>query len=471
MSIKESIKTGVTFRLTIIGILLVVFTIPTSMVNSLTHERERNSHNVINEIASKWGRAQQVIGPILMVPYIHYQKTYEKDKKGNTSELIVKVVQRAYFLPDKLSIDATVNPQTRYRNIYEAIVYKSDLKVSGTFKIDDFKKWSIKDEDILFDEAKFLFSVSDSRGIKEQVKLSFNKDIKQFEAGTLNELTTLFKGGIQTRVKALWKNSFAFDLKLNGSSSIMFTPFGKTTDVSVKSSWKDPSFMGAFLPDSKKITEDGFKASWRILDLNRGYPQSFLGDDIAMLSSSSPFPRAQLSKYDRHIMPKPMRVGSNQTAFGVEFHMMVDYYQKSERSIKYAMLFLSLTFLLFFFVEVFNKKKIHPFAYILVGLALVLFFVLLLSFSEYIGFNYAYILASVATIISITLYTKSLFKDSKFVKITFGLLVLLYSFMFTLLQLDGYALLIGSVMLFAVLSTIMYISRDIDWYNIKTDES
>jgi len=445
MSIRENIKTSVTFRLFIIGVLLVIFMIPTSMVNSLTHERERNSHTVIDEIASKWGRSQQIVGPILMVPYIHYQKTLEKDKKGNNSETITKVVQRAYFLPHKLNIDATVNPEVRYRNIYEAIVYKSDLKINGTFKIEDFDKWGIKKEDILFNEARFLFSVSDSRGIKEQVKLSFNDEIKQFEAGTLNELTSLFRGGIQSDVKASWENSFSFDIKLNGSASIMFTPFGKTTDVKVSSSWKDPSFTGAFLPDNKDISDKGFSASWRILDLNRGYPQSFLGDEITMLSANR--------------------------AFGVEFHMMVDYYQKSERSIKYAMLFLSLTFLLFFFVEVFNKKKIHPFAYILVGFSLTLFFVLLLSFSEYIGFNYAYIVASIATIISITLYTKSLFKDSKFVKITLGLLVLLYAFMFTLLQLDEYALLIGSVMLFIVLSVVMYISRDIDWYNISTSES
>jgi len=471
MSIRENIKTSVTFRLFIIGVLLVIFMIPTSMVNSLTHERERNSHTVIDEIASKWGRSQQIVGPILMVPYIHYQKTLEKDKKGNNSETITKVVQRAYFLPHKLNIDATVNPEVRYRNIYEAIVYKSDLKINGTFKIEDFDKWGIKKEDILFNEARFLFSVSDSRGIKEQVKLSFNDEIKQFEAGTLNELTSLFRGGIQSDVKASWENSFSFDIKLNGSASIMFTPFGKTTDVKVSSSWKDPSFTGAFLPDNKDISDKGFSASWRILDLNRGYPQSFLGDEITMLSANRTFLNRVRPPYNSRMMPKPMPTAHNQTAFGVEFHMMVDYYQKSERSIKYAMLFLSLTFLLFFFVEVFNKKKIHPFAYILVGFSLTLFFVLLLSFSEYIGFNYAYIVASIATIISITLYTKSLFKDSKFVKITLGLLVLLYAFMFTLLQLDEYALLIGSVMLFIVLSVVMYISRDIDWYNISTSES
>ena len=471
MSLRETLSTGISFRLIIIGFLLLVFMIPTGMVSSLTHERERNSYHVIDEIASKWGGAQQIIGPILMVPYVHHQKTYEKDKDGNTIEHVAQHMQRAYFLPEKLSIKGFVSPQKRHRNIYEAVVYKSDLSFNGTFKVDDFRKWGINTKDIRLKDARVLFALSDARGIKEQVSLTFNKQTQAFEAGTLNELLPLFQGGIQARVDALRENTFSFHVVLNGSKSIMFSPFGKTTDVTLSSSWKDPSFTGAFLPDTQKISDEGFSASWHVLDLNRGYPQSFLGDEIKMLSGARMRPPVvAYSEYMPKIRPTMMRGDYGHINFGVEFHMMVDYYQKSERAVKYAMLFLSLTFLLFFFVEVFNKRKIHPFAYILVGLSLVLFFVLLLSFSEYVGFNYAYVIATVATISSIALYAKSIFKNTKFVYILFSLLVLLYAFMFTLLQLDGYALLIGSVMLFAVLSVVMYVSRDIDWYNTHTTD-
>ena len=464
MTIKDSFKNSISFRIIIIGILLLVFMIPVSMIKSIIYERENRSQEVTKDISNQWASSQELRGPVLMVPYDEYRKVSEKNGK-NTVEKIEKIRTYAYFLPSKLTINAKIVPEIRYRNIYKAIVYKGDFDISGNFDISDFKKWDIKTKDIKLNKAKIFFGISDTRGIKDQVSLNFNNSKKFFEAGISTTLNKIIKNGIQSNVKASWDNSFKFNLKLNGSTKISFAPFGKTTDVSIYSNWNAPNFIGSFLPDKRTITKKDFKATWHVLDLNRGYPQSYKGDEMQALN------KFEQENYG-YRGPKiyVVKQTTKQASFGVEFNKMNDYYQKSERSVKYAILFLVLTFLIFFFVEIFNKKRIHPLSYILVGLSLSLFFILLLSISEYLGFNYAYIIASIATIGAITLYAKNIFKSSRFTLMLFGLLGLLYMFIFILLQLEGYALLIGSIVLFIVLSAVMYISRDIDWYAINDEQ-
>jgi inner membrane protein len=231
---------------------------------------------------------------------------------------------------------------------------------------------------------------------------------------------------------------FSFDLNLNGSQSLNFIPLGKETNINLASKWANPSFDGAFLPDQRQVSKDGFTAQWKILSLNRNYPQSFSESDSYSIKDS---------------------------AFGVKFLVPIDQYQKITRSVKYAIMFIALTFLTFFFVEIFNKKRIHPIQYLLVGFALLVFYTLLLSISEHTNFNFAYILSSIATIILITLYSKAIFKNN-FLSLLLGcILIILYGFMYVVLQLQDYALLMGSIGLFIVLAAVMYASRKIDWYS------
>ncbi|MBI2589413.1 inner membrane CreD family protein, partial [Candidatus Berkelbacteria bacterium] len=209
----------------------------------------------------------------------------------------------------------------------------------------------------------------------------------------------------------------------------------------LKSNWGAPSFSGAFLPDTREITKNSFEASWKILDLNRGYPQSWLGSTYNIYSSAS----------------------------GVKLLAGVDGYDKATRSAKYALLVVVLTFLVFFFAEVFNRKKIHPIQYILVGLAMVLFYVLLISISEIAGFGAAYIISSIATVGLITLYSKSVLAHGKMALTQGSILAFLYLFIYIILQLEDYALIIGSVLLFSILAAVMYLSRKVNWYAIGND--
>ena len=254
--------------------------------------------------------------------------------------------------------------------------------------------------------------------------------------------------GINVKLPTFTKNNsnitheFSFSLRLNGSRDLQFIPVGRTTEVTLKSDWNVPSFSGAFLPDTREVTDNGFEASWKILDLNRGYPQAWIGNKYNIYSSAS----------------------------GVNLLAGIEGYDKSMRSAKYALLVIALTFLVFFFVEVFNKKKIHPIQYILVGLAIVLFYALLISISEVAGFGLAYLISSVATLGLITLYSKSVLAHNRMAFIQGSILAFLYLFIYILLQLEDYALLIGSSLLFVILATIMYLSRKIDWYAISNNQ-
>jgi len=231
-------------------------------------------------------------------------------------------------------------------------------------------------------------------------------------------------------------------LDLNGSSSLYFIPIGKETNVSLTSAYKTPSFDGAFITDSNIVDNKGFKANWKVLNLNRNFPQEWTN-----------------SAYN-----------ISEAAFGVNLLIPVDHYQKSMRSAKYAIMFILLTFLVFLFTEILNGFKIHPVQYLLVGLALIIFYTLLLSISEHVGFTWAYLISSGAIILLISLYSKTIFKENRLMALLAGILIILYGFLFVILRSEDYALLIGSIGLFIVLCVIMYLSRKIKWYGDDANE-
>ncbi len=232
------------------------------------------------------------------------------------------------------------------------------------------------------------------------------------------------------------------DIDLKGSQFLYFVPVGKTTNVNINSNWTNPSFGGEFLPDSREINNEGFQSYWNILHLNRNYPQSWSDNEHSVTYS----------------------------AFGVNLLLPVDRYQKSMRVIKYAILFLAFTFLVFFFIEVMNKVFIHPIQYILVGIAIVVFYTLLLAISEHLAFNISYLISAILTLTLITAYVLAILKSKKITVLILGILGILYGFIFTIIQLQDYALLIGSIGIFVILAIVMYYSRKIDWYSIKLGE-
>lgn len=424
----QKLSRSITLKVVIIGIMILVLLIPSMMIRNLISERQANRNSVVAEVSDKWGREQTVTGPVIAIPY------YLTDVKDDEQKTYYRTL---YVLPDKLDVNGKINPEIRKRNIYKVIVYQSDIAIDANFHLPDISRLDIPPDQINWDKAVVLFGLGDLRGIQKEIHISVNGKKYSVESGL--KYQGLAGAGFSSNIRLdpeAAQYDFHLDLNLSGSENIFFTPVGKTTRVKLVSSWPSPSFDGNFLPDTRKVSDDGFEAEWTILDLNRNFPQV----------------------WNNQVYPV------ESAAFGVNLLFPVNEYQKSMRSAKYAIMFITLTFLVFLFVEIITKNRIHPVQYLLVSIALLLFYTLLLSLSEQIGFNRAYLVSAVAIIGMISAYTYSMFKSRRPTLITSGFLTLLYAFLFSILQLEDFALLFGSIGLFIILGVVMYFSRKIDWY-------
>ncbi len=437
----KTLKNNIYFKLGTIVIITLLLLIPTSMIKNLIYERETTQNEAIREVSSKWGEEQTISGPFISIPYYRYIKEFSKK---DSTEKIIQIKEYLHILPSQLNISGNINPEKRYRGIYEIVVYNSQLKISGAFSNIDLAAIDIQPKNILFDKAEFVIGINDLRGIEEQVKLSWNKDSISFNPGVSSN--DIVESGINALLNLDLDDSSAYNFSLNldikGSQLLYFTPVGKVTDINLSSEWSNPSFNGAFLPDNREVAEKGFKANWNVLHLNRNYPQIWTSN--------------------RHSISK--------SSFGIDLLLPVDNYQKSYRSIRYAILFIGFTFLVFFFIEVLNKIFIHPIQYILVGIALIVFYTLLLSISEHLKYNLAFIVSAISTLMLIAGYVRAILKSGKLTMLISGILTVLYSFIFVIIQLQDYALLIGSIGIFIILGLVMYFSRKIDWYNLNLND-
>ena len=441
------VKHSITVRLITIGILILFLMSPITMVEEIISERESTKMAAVDEVSSKWGREQTIKGLVLTIPYKTYSKEYEDDTKEKFS--LVETIGYAHFLPDDLTIKGDIKPELRYRGIYEVIVYNSKVTLNGSFSLPNFDSWKIDTAHIMWEDAFVSLGLSDLRSIQDDISVDWNGKNYYFNPGV--ESDDVIQNGISAKLPVRdgesfnAKSTFSLQLNFNGSSSLDFIPLGKTTKVSIASTWENPSFDGAFLPDSREVNEKGFTANWNVLHLNRSFPQKFLGPAQGMEESS----------------------------FGVTLFMPVDEYQKSTRSVKYAIMFITLTFLVFFFIQILNAVNIHPIQYLIVGLALCIFYTLLIALSEHIPFSMSYLIASISIISLVTFYAKSMFHSTSLTRMILLILTTLYLYIYTIIQLEDYALLMGSIGLFVVLSSIVYLSRKIDWYaiNTKSDQS
>ncbi len=437
----QSLKSNIYFKIGTIIFITLLLLIPTSMIRVLIGERETTQNKAILDVSSKWGQEQTISGPFISIPYYRYLK---ESLKKDSVEKIIQVKEYIHILPSQLKITGKISPEKRYRGIYEIVVYNSKLNISGTFNSLDFSSLDVQTQNILFDKAEFVVGINDLRGIEKQVNLSWNNALVSFNPGVSSN--DVVKSGINAFLKIDSKNStnysFNLNLDLKGSQRLYFTPVGKITDIDISSEWPKPSFNGAFLPDNREVTEKGFKAKWNILHLNRNYPQIWTSNS--------------------HVV--------NTSEFGIDLLLPVDNYQKSYRSIRYAILFIAFTFLVFFFIEVLSKIFIHPIQYILVGVALIVFYTLLISISEHLKFNIAFIISAILTLLLITGYVNAILKSGKLALLISGILTVLYTFIFVIIQLEDYALLIGSIGIFIILGLVMYFSRKIDWYNLNLEE-
>lgn len=436
---NQKLKDSLTLRLVAITVLVLLLLIPTAMVKDMIRERESYQDEAAREVGQKWGKEQFLKGPVLNVPYYEYKyDDWENDeeKKREKSKRI------AHFLPKQLNIEGNLTPKQRHRGIYNVIVYQSSINVSGLFTQPDFEKLGIERSQLIPEEAFLSIGIPDLRGIKDRIKLNWNKNQTYCSPGVPDH--GLIKNGVNAPVKLDSLEQayhFDFNIALNGSESINFFPMGKETRVKIESSWPSPKFDGNFLPDTHNITDEGFEAHWKILNMNRGFPQQWVEQEFNV----------------------------HNTNFGLELITPVDTYQKSMRTIKYAILVIVLTFLIFFFSELRSKRKIHPLQYILVGLALVLFYSLLVSLSEHIAFGWAFLSSALSIMLLISVYSGYIFREIKTSTRVFFFLGIIYAFIFTLLQLENYALLAGNIGLFIILAVIMWVSRKMNWMKTKED--
>lgn len=428
---KSMLKSSLGLRLAIIAFLSLLLLIPAQMIKSLIKERQERREEAVNEVFSKWGKEQVIGGPILTIPYQGEMKTADGE--------IVEVKKWIHLLPEKLLINGSVMPEPRYRGIYEMVLYQADIQISGYFKSSELENMNISHERILWNEASLSLGITDMKGIKNMVALRWNEKVYPFGPGVLTR--NVLPGGIGVSIPFHPdQDMYQFDLALRvcGSENLQFTPVGKETRVSISSIWNNPSFTGEFLPDRREIQDDGFKAEWKVLYMNRNYPQKWIGDEYTIEPSK----------------------------FGVTFLIPVDEYQKTMRTVKYALMFIAFTFLTVFLIELLDGKAVHPIQYLLIGFALLIFYSLLLALSEHLRFNFAFLVAVLATISLISGYTSAVLKSNRQAFLIFGFLFILYSYLYLVLQLQDYALLMGSLILFIILAVVMFLTRRIDWFSI-----
>jgi len=433
-------RNSITARMLIVGFLLLVLLIPLGFVKNLIQERAYRQTEVVNEINEKWGNDVILSGPIIKIPY----KTYKKETVFNkeTKKYFTKtntIVHHMFVLPEKLDIQSKVTSKKLNRSIYESVVYTANIDFTGNLPKIDFSDKDINSKDIEWDKISLLVKTSNLKGIRNTLEIKLNEQSLKMNPIYDNENLNTIQSGFIKNISESTNTAFpfSFNIEINGSESLKFIPLGKETIASMESNWHSPSFDGKFLPEdgSREITSEGFKASWKILQINRQFQQSFK-DDLPNLTSF---------------------------AFGTNLIIPIDEYQKSERSAKYGFMVIGLTLLVFLLIQLVSRIHIHPFQYVMIGLALVMFYTLLISISEHSSFFKAYAIASASVLLLITLYSRAILKGLKFPLLVCGSLASLYGFIYIIIQLENYALLAGSIGLFMILAIVMYTSRKIDW--------
>ena len=437
-------RRSITLRVTFIGVLVLLLLIPLEMVESLIRERESRKAEVEQEVSHTWGGPQTITGPVISVPYESVVRVDAQDGSGRYE--MRTITEWAHFLPEELEVEGSLAPHKRHRGIYDVVVYQSVIALKGRFPGLQENDLGRNDK-LRWHDAVIGLGITDLRSIKEQVRMELGGRAVDFEPGmpTNDVIGTGLSAGLPLDSTMMGAGgTFTMDLQLNGSTSFRIVPVGKVTRVHVQSDWSSPSCSGAFLPDSIPTDGQRLDARWTVLHLNRPYPQAFLGGRSSEVGES---------------------------AFGVDLILPVDEYQKSTRAAKYGVMLIVLVFTVFFFVEVMRKVRIHPIQYLLVGLALCIFYSLLIAFSEHIGFGYSYITAALAVIVLVTLYARSVFNMPRAAQLLTLVLILVYGFIFTIIHQEDYALLMGSIGLFRVLATVMWLSRKISWYDTDNDAS
>ncbi|KVR69616.1 hypothetical protein WM06_19535 [Burkholderia cepacia] len=438
------------FKFVITALLALLILIPLQMVQSIVHERSAYRMDALQSIWSSYAGPQTVSGPVLVVPYTEVTRVRDETAAGGATKTSLRSeTKRLLVFPKTLNVDGTLTTSVRYRGIHKALVYELTSRLTGTLALPDLKKLPQADGHVSFkvDSAYVAIGIGDIRGLTAQPDVRIGGARFDVEQGTRLDslrqgvhanvdLAALAEAGAGAGAGAVVP--FSIDLPLRGAESVAFAPVGDQNDFSLKSTWPHPSFDGAFLPNNRTVDARGFTGNWRVTSFN-----TKAREQIATGNGEGAIETASVS------MIEPVNV-----------------YLQAERATKYGALFVMLTFASFFMYELVKRLRIHPIQYALVGLSLALFFLLLLSLSEHIAFAYAYLAASGACIGLLGFYLSFVLHSVKRGAVFSALLAVLYAALYGLLLSEDNALMLGSLLLFAILAGIMTLTRRVDWYSL-----
>jgi inner membrane protein len=436
------VNKSLALKLLVILGLTVLLLVPLAFISGLTNERERHRDEVVKDIAASSANEQQVTGPLLVVPYVHTVRTWTDDpKSGQRVQRETEERGALHFLPERLEVTGELRTERRFRGIYEARLYTLQGELAGHFMVpENYGLPAARLAEYRLEAPTLALGISDVRGIRNDVPLVVNGQPLRFEAGSGS---AVLGTGLHATVPMAARHDFKLNLTLQGTSALHFTPVARETEVNLEADWPHPSFTGDYLPVERTVTDRGFAARWQA---------SFFSTNIQQLLVACADDGAC--------------EGFNGRRFSVSFIDPVDHYAKMGRAVNYALLFVTLTFAAFFLFEVLRRLVIHPVQYALVGVALALFFLLLLSLSEHIGFTRAYLVSASACVGLLGFYIRHVLGGfARGAGFAAGLAAL-YGLLFLLLRMEDYALLVGSLLLFGTLAVVMVLTRHIDWFTV-----
>lgn len=432
------------FKLALIAGLIILLLVPLVIVHGLIAEREGRAREVRAEVGRTWGPEQKLVGPVLVVPYTVRIETVQGDKRIETLQ-----ERRAIFTPAALQVTGAAASRTLRRSIFEVPVYTSRLQLAGRFLAPRGSDAASDAIAFRWRDATIVIGLSAVSGLKESAEIRIPGAAGIAFAPSLG-MPNARMNGIHARLEGAGETvlsegdqgikafDFAVDLAFNGSVSLDVAPVARETRVALSSDWPHPSFSGAFLPDDRNVSAKGFAANWRIPHLARSVPEAWSAQEAGI----------------ERLLPH---------AFGVRLVAPIDFYSLVNRATKYGLMFLALVYMAVFCLEIVGGASVHPVQYFFTGVALVFFFVLLLSLAEHIGFTRAYVLAASANSVMLAAYVGTALRSVRAGTIMMGVLAATYGLIYLVLQLEDYALLAGALLGFAALTAVMFATLRVEW--------
>ncbi|WP_447726734.1 cell envelope integrity protein CreD [Sphingomonas koreensis] len=445
---ERSHATKLLLALLVAGLL----SIPLFAVYLLVYDRQNQSETARTSISEGWGGPQTLAGPLIAIPYdAQVTETVQENGKPVTRTSVQR--RELFVAPADLNLDTKVKPERRKRSIYEAVVYDAEVSGRAEFRLPaDTARLGVDVATLQFDKAELRFGVADPRGLKPANRITVDGRAMAAQPG--NGLAATGNSGFFTGIDATPLKERAivaeFSFALRGHSVIALAPRAGATRWTITSPWQHPSFTGGFLPESRDVTADGFTATYKISNLA-------LGTTLVTTSDAAVELRAPQDPYRGGSQAAPTSEAQ------VGLIQPVDLYSQVNRSVKYGFLFIGFTFMAFLMFDVVAGVRVSAVEYLLVGAGLVLFFVLLLAFAEVAGFTPAYLVAGGGIIALLTAYSAAVLKSRRRAGFIAALLIALYGVLYVLLSLEAYSLLIGSLLLFAALAAVMYLTRNLEW--------